>query len=143
MSPNCRNVFAAFSVPKGQFIDNDGDIDYEQLYAQVLYELRKQKAPYWFNNKEVARLQELNLEYMQQKDIAEMVKVCFRKPEDGEKVKAISTREMLEIIQLDFPSVEITAKNQAALGRAMKLLDYEKKDHSNVAHYKAVPLHAA
>ena len=46
MSPNCRNVFAAFSVPKGQFIDNDGDIDYEQLYAQVLYELRKLKAPY-------------------------------------------------------------------------------------------------
>jgi hypothetical protein len=37
------------------FIDNAGDINYEQLYAQVLYELREQEAPYWFNNDEVAR----------------------------------------------------------------------------------------
>jgi hypothetical protein len=28
------------------FIDNAGEIDYEQLYAQVLYELREQKAPF-------------------------------------------------------------------------------------------------
>jgi len=39
-------------------IENEGDIDYEQLYAQVLHELKELKAPYWFNNAEVARIQE-------------------------------------------------------------------------------------
>ena len=58
----------------------------EQLYAQVLYEIRELGIPYWFNNGEVARIQQLNLAYMQQKDIAEMVKACFRKPADGDKV---------------------------------------------------------
>ena len=37
-------------------IDNTGEIDYSQLYAQVVYELQELKAPYWFNNDEVARI---------------------------------------------------------------------------------------
>ena len=41
------------AIPDGQMVDNEGDIDYGQLYAQVLYELRDQNAPYWFNNLEV------------------------------------------------------------------------------------------
>ena len=48
-----------------------------------MYELHELKSPYWFNNDEVARIQELNQEYMEQKDIAEMVGICFRKPAEG------------------------------------------------------------
>ena len=65
--------YICLQIPKGMFIDNDGEIDYEQLYAQVLYELREQKAPYWFNNEEVARIQQLNQGYMEQKDILEII----------------------------------------------------------------------
>ena len=52
-------------IPDGQMIDNTGDIDYGQLYAQVMYELLEQKAPYWFNNDEVARIQQLNQDFME------------------------------------------------------------------------------
>jgi predicted P-loop ATPase len=135
--------YICMTIPKGQLIDNAGDIDYEQLYAQVLYEIRELNAPYWFNNEEVARIQQLNLAYMQQKDIAEMVKVCFRKPKEGEKVKSLNTTEMLEIIRNDYPNVTITTKAKVELGRALVSLDYEHKSHSNVAYYKAVPLHVA
>ena len=135
--------YICLTIPKGQFIDNAGDIDYEQLYAQVMYEIRELDAPYWFNNEEVARVQQLNLGYMQQKDIAEIVKACFRKPEDGEKVKSLNTTEMLEIIRDEYPNVAVTTKAKVELGRALVSLDYEHKSHSNVAYYKAVPLHAA
>ena len=131
--------FICLTTPKGQWIDNTGDIDYEQLYAQVLYELHEKKAPYWFNNKEVARIQELNLEYVQQKDIAEMVEVCFRRPKEGEKVKSISTTEILRVIQSEYPSVDCSLKTKAALGRAMRNLNYVRKDHNGSAFYKAVP----
>ena len=152
--PTGSRRYICLSIPKGQFIDNachtstpgsknDGDIDYEQLYAQVLYELRELKAPYWFNNEEVKRLQELNLEYIQQKDIAEMVKVCFRKPEDGEKVKSLNTSEMLSIIREEYPQVAITQKAKVELGRVLASLDYERREHSHVAYYKAVPLKVA
>ena len=135
--------YICLTIPKGQLIDNAGDIDYEQLYAQLLYEIREQNAPYWFNNEEVTRIQQLNLAYMQQKDIAEMVKVCFRKPKEGEKVKSMNTTEMLEIIRDAYPNVTVTTKAKVELGRALVALDYEHKSHSNVAYYKAVPLHVA
>ena len=135
--------YICLTISKGQFIDNVGDIDYEQLYAQVLYEIRQLEAPYWFNNEEVARIQQLNLAYMQQKDIAEMVKACFRKPLEGEKVKSLSTTEMLEMIRNEYPNVTITTKAKVELGRALVSLNYERREHSHVAYYKAVPLKAA
>ena len=135
--------YICMTIPKGQFIDNAGDIDYEQLYAQVLHEIRVLETPYWFNNAEVARIQQLNLAYMQQKDIAEMVNACFRKPQDGEKVKSLNTTEMLEMIREEYPNIEITTKSKVELGRALVSLNYERKEHSHVAYYKAVPLRAA
>ena len=62
--------YICLTIPEGQFIDNTGDIDYDQLYAQLVYEVMEQGAPYYFNNDEVARIQEMNLEFMEQKDIA-------------------------------------------------------------------------
>ena len=59
--------YICIRIPDGQLIDNTGEIDYGQLYAQVVYELQVLKAPYWFNNEEVARIQQLNQEYMEQK----------------------------------------------------------------------------
>ena len=135
--------YICLTIPKGQLIDNVGDIDYEQLYAQVLHEIRELNAPYWFNNEEVIRIQQLNLAYMQQKDIAEMVKACFRKPGDGEKVKSLSTTEMLEMIRDEYPNVSVTTKAKVELGRALVSLNYERKEHSHVAYYKAIPLRAA
>ena len=135
--------YICMTIPKGQFIDNTGDIDYEQLYAQVLHEIQVLETPYWFNNEEVARIQQLNLAYMQQKDIAEMVNACFRKPKEGEKVKSLSTTEMLEMIREEYPNVAITTKAKVELGRALVSLNYERREHSHVAYYKAVPLRAA
>ena len=135
--------YICLTIPKGQLINNAGDIDYEQLYAQVLYEIRELNAPYWFNNEEVMRIQQLNLAYMQQKDLVEMVKACFRKPEDGEKVKSLNTTEMLEMIRSEYPDVAVTTKAKVELGRVLVSLDYERREHSHVAYYKAVPLKAA
>ena len=130
-------------IPQGVNINNKGDINYEQLYAQVLYELRELKAPYWFNNEEVARIQELNQNFVEKKDIAEMVELCFRKPKEGEKVKSINTTDILTIMQNEYPSLEITMKTKAYLGRVLKDLNYEQKSHSNVSYYKIVPLRSA
>jgi len=100
--------YICLTIPEGQYIDNVGDIDYDQLYAQVLHELRELKAPYWFNNDEVARIQQMNLGYMAQKDIGEMIEACFRKPKEGEIAKTLSGTEMLKQMKLQYPTLEIT-----------------------------------
>ena len=134
--------YICIHIPTGQYIDNAGEIDYEQLYAQVLYELMEQKAPYWFNNEEVARIQQLNQEYMEVKDMAELVEICFRKPNEGERVKALSCKEMLKVIQSKYTSLEINHKTKVHLANAMKELGYESKEFHHSAQYYAIPLAA-
>ena len=135
--------YICIQIPDGQMIDNTGEIDYGQLYAQVVYELQELKAPYWFNNEEVARIQQLNQEFMEQKDIAEIITACFRKPKEDEVVKTMNSTEMLKIIRREYPSVKNTHGTKVSIGTAMKELGFEHKEHSHVAYYKVVPLHSA
>ena len=131
--------YICLTIPKGQLIDNTGSIDYQQLYAQVVYELRELKAPYWFNNDEVARIQELNLEYMAQKDMAEMIDACFLKPLEGEKGRLMSNAEILGILTNEFPSLKTKTGLTIKLGLAMKERGFEQSRPHNVAHYRVVP----
>ena len=50
--------YLCLRVPDGEFIDNSSVINYDQLYAQMMYELRDKQTPYWFTNDEVSRIQE-------------------------------------------------------------------------------------
>ena len=135
--------YICIMIPDGQMIDNAGDINYGQLYAQVVYELQEQKAPYWFNNDEVARIQQLNQEYMEKKDLGEMFVACFRMPEEGEVVKTMTCGQMIDIMQKDYPTLQNTIGNRVRLGKAISSLGFEHKEHAHVAYYKVVPLRAA
>ena len=135
--------YICLTIPEGKYIDNASEIDYDQLYAQVLYELRVQKSPYWFNNDEVARIQQLNQNYLEQKDIADIVRSCFRKPEPGELAQSMNCERLLEIITKEYPSVKATHGTKVYLGKAMRTLGFESTDCGHVAHYKVIPLKAA
>ena len=135
--------FICVRIPAGQFIDNTGEIDYGQLYAQVLYEIRELMSPYWFNNDEVARIQELNVEFMEQKDVAEAIHVCFRKPEEGEAFKRMKSSEVLQVLRHEFPSIPNTLKVATDVGVALNALGYEFKEHGHVKFYRVIPLKAA
>jgi len=134
--------YICIRIPDGQLIDNTGEIDYGQLYAQVVYELQELKAPYWFNNEEVARIQQLNQEFMDQKDLGEMFVACFRQPKEGEVVKKLNCDQIISIIQQDYPSLQNTIGNRVRLGKIINALGFNHKEHSHVAYYEAVPLHA-
>ena len=135
--------YICLMIPDGLLIDNDGDIDYDQLYAQVLHELRDVKAPYWFDNQEVARIQQLNQNFMGQADLSEIIMACFRKPEEGEKAVAMNSGQIIASIQNEFPSVKSNHSTKVHLGLAMKELEFEHSDRGHVAYYKVIPLQAA
>jgi predicted P-loop ATPase len=139
--PTGSRRYICLRIPEGLHINNAGNIDYAQLYAQVLHELRTDKAPYWFSNDEVARIQELNAEYLTKVDMTEMVEACFRKPMPDEKVKPLNSTEMLKIIQHDYTTLVINHKATIHLGNAMKALGYKSKEPHHVHYYYAVPLH--
>ena len=135
--------YICIQIPDGQMIDNTGDIDYGQLYAQVTFELMKQKAPYWFNNDEVARIQQLNQDFMEKKDLGEMFVACFRQPHEGEVAKTMNCGEIISLMQKDYPTLQNTVGNKVRLGKTISALGFKHKDHSHVAYYEVVPLKAA
>ena len=135
--------YICLTIPQGQMIDNEGDIDYRQLYAQVVYELCVAKVPYWFNNSEVARIQELNQNYMGQTDMKAIINACFRKPREDEKPLAMNSSKIIAHIQKDFPTVKDDQSTKVFLGLAMKELEYERTERGHVAYYKVVPLKVA
>ena len=141
--PTGSRRYICLQIPDGQYIDNTGEIDYGQLYAQVVYELTVAKTPYWFSNDEVARIQQLNQNYLVKKDIAEMVEACFRKPKEGEAAKLMNSKMLLSHIQKAYPSVDINHGNKVRVGQAMNLLGYEFNDRGNVPFYKVIPVLAA
>ena len=132
--------YICIQIPDGQMIDNSGEIDYGQLYAQVVHEIRDLEAPYWFNNDEVARIQQLNQNFMEKKDLTEMVCACFRIPEKGEASKSMNSSQLISVIQQDFPTLPDTFGTKVKLGKTMNALGYESKSHSNIPFYQVVPL---
>ena len=138
--PTGSRRYICLTIPENQLIDNEGEIDYGQLYAQVLYELREVKAPYWFNNLEVQRIQQLNQNYMEEKDIAEILNACIRKPEEGEAAQAMDCKQLLELVQKEYPLVANTRSTKIHIGLAMKEFGYELTKRGNRPFYKVVPL---
>ena len=141
--PTGSRRYICLTIPDGKYIDNSSEIDYDQLYAQVLYELRVQKSHYWFDNNEVERIQQLNQNYLAQKDIADIIGICFRKPEPGEQPQSMNCERLLQIITKEYPSVKATHGTKVYLGKAMRALGFESTDCGHVAHYKVIPLKAA
>jgi len=138
--PTGSRRYICLTIPEGQLIDNDGDIDYGQFYAQVLHELRVVRAPYWFNNLEVQRIQQLNQNYMEEKDIAEILNACIRKPEEGEAAQAMDCKQLLELVQKEYPLVANTRSTKIHIGLAMKEFGYELTKRGNRPYYKVVPI---
>jgi hypothetical protein len=91
----------------------------------------------------VARIQELNLEFMEQKDISEVIGTCFRKPLEGEIWKRMSSTQILNEIRNEYPSIPNTTKSKVDVGLAMKLLGFEHTECSHVKYYRVIPVKAA
>ena len=141
--PTGSRRYICIQIPDGQLVNNEGEIDYGQLYAQVVYELQELKAPYWFSNDEVARIQQLNQEFMEQKDLGEMFVACFRQPEEGETAKTMNCDQMIEVMRKMYPSLTNTIGNKVRLGKTIKSLGFKFKEKTHISYYDVVPLRVA
>ena len=108
-----------------------------------MYELNELKAPYWFNNEQVARIQELNLNYMEQKDIADVVENCIRKPKEGEQGVRMKSGEIVNLIRQQYPTIKDNHSTKIHLGYAMKELGFVgNSSHGNQTYYRVIPISA-
>ena len=141
--PTGSRRYICIQIPDGHLINNEGDIDYLQLYAQVVYELQELKSPYWFSNDEVARIQQLNQDFMEQKDLGEMFVACFRHPEEGEVPKTMNCDQMIVVMQKSYPSLTNTIGNKVRLGKTIKALGFKHRERAHISYYDVMPIKVA
>ena len=125
--PTGSRRFICIRIPAGKYIDNGSPIDYEQLYAQVVYELTEQKVPYWFCNEEVARIQERNYPFFKSDDVEGMLKACFRTPKNQEEGRWMTIAEIFKVLQEQYPMLIADHRTKIRIGQAMKFLNCERK----------------
>ena len=107
--------FVVVKVPSGSMMP-DLEIEYDQLYAQLVYEVCEQKAVYWLTQEENKRLQILNKEFCEVDDFTAMISTCFRKPEDGERGREMTSMDILATVQQRYPKIKIDRRSQSILG---------------------------
>lgn len=114
--------YICIKVADGQIINNESDIDYEQIYAQVLYELKEQKAPFYFGRDDVKRIQEANLPYYKTLDLESMLMQCYRIPENSEDAEWVRGNAVYASLVSKFPSMSTknTRSTQIKIGKILR-----------------------
>ena len=114
-------------VPDGEFIDNSSVINYDQLYAQMMYELRDKQTPYWFTNDEVARIQEFNQPFFKVDDLETMISYCFRMPAEEEEGKWMVSSEVFDVLHQQYPMLVGYMSTKVKIGQTLKFMGCKSK----------------
>jgi predicted P-loop ATPase len=134
--------FLTIEIPNGEVINNNDEIKYEQLYAQLLYEVRDEKLRYWYTNEETLRIQELNAPYEQTLDLEQMIDCMFRKPQGNEKHGAFTSLDIRKILKQQYPDVADSQINSIKIGKAMKEMKVARVKSKRGVSYSLVKLAA-
>ncbi len=134
--------FLTIEIPNGEVINNNDEIEYEQLYAQLLYEVRDEKLRYWYTNEETLRIQDLNAPYEQTLDLEQMIDCMFRKPQGNEKHGVFTSLDIRKILKQQYPDVADSQINSIKIGKAMKEMKVARVKSKRGVSYSLVKLAA-
>ena len=135
--------YICLQIPKGKLIDNTEAINYEQLYAQLLYEINEKQTPYWFTNDEVIRIQQANLPFFKQDDLEDMIKGCFRIPNDEEEGKWMLCKQVYEKLQERYPYFVGDQSIKIKIGNMLKFMGCSSQHTRQGQMYQLISKEAA
>lgn len=136
--PTGSRRYICISIPEGKLIDNETEIEYDQLYAQLLCEVRENDKRYWFTNEETFNIQRANIQFQHKLDLEDIVTACFRIPKDSEKNTAMSINDIAEIVSQQYPLVKVSHGTKVRLGKTLKDLGFEQKTNQNRRLYYVI-----
>lgn len=105
-------------APDEQIDFDDSTINYPQLYAQIYSEV-KQRQPYYFDDKLTEEILVENRKYLQITDYETMIMTLFRAPVVDEEPSVIQMNEILDLLEVTFPSFERTNSSRNSIGRIL------------------------
>ena len=117
-------------------IDNTGDINHEQLYAQLYTELLQGRR-YWNNDEENARIIEQNQDFQQVESYERMIELTFLPPEDTpDDQRFVPLKTIMKRLEKAFPTFVVKKNTDKDLGRKLTELGYEQKRKTTGSAYR-------
>lgn len=117
-------------------IDTHSPIDYEQLYAQILYEVRDGQ-PTHFTKAEEKRIQQKNAEFQQFDVLEEIFFDIYHLPKKGEEIKYLSAAHLLARMRQESSGVRIDASSIQRLSRMLLNRGFQRR-HTRIQNEFAV-----
>ena len=125
--PTGSRRFLCIEIPSGEFIDNDSPIDYAQLFAQILSELRQVGTRYWFTRDEENRIQDLNTPFLKTDDIDVMVASSFDLEKSETEGQWMSGSEVIAVLCRNYSQLKSDSGLKLRLGKALRYLGCKAK----------------
>lgn len=122
-----------------QVTDKIADVsttDYDQLYAQALYEIQHGER-YWFDADEEALLVEKNQEFELAPPAQQLFVQYYHAPLEGEKAQKLLAAEIFTQLQKK-SGIKLTATKIVHFGRILKKLNIPSKKANNGTYYFVV-----
>lgn len=116
-------------------IDTKGIINHQQLYAQVVHEIRHE-AQTWFDGERERRIQERNLAFQVIDDVEEVFKELYRKPRKWESGVWKSPTEIVRDMHKHYRGVAENASSLHRLGSMLRRYGFEYRRTSRSMEYK-------
>lgn len=102
--PTGSRRFLCMKIADGKKIDVETAIDYGQLYAQIVHEIKDEHLRSWFTDEEVIEIQKFNAKFQSTTDLGTMLSICFRKPTEEETGEKSSLKEIADVVTSQFPN---------------------------------------
>lgn len=118
-------------------IDNSQDIDYQQLYAQVEWEIRHGK-PYYFSVEDEQRIQERNKRFYQQQPLETVLDAVVRKPEEGEAGEWMTALDIANLVHEAAKGIRVDNATIMRIGRMLVTQGYNRRRTHNTREYEVV-----
>lgn len=119
-----------------QTIDNKGRIGHNQLFAQLLHELKAGQR-YWFTDKENERIMAENARFQQVNDYQTMIELTFLPAEEtSEDAVYISLTEVINLFSKTFPTFVPTKNAREDLGKIFRSMGYLPKKGNRGMSYQ-------
>lgn len=119
-------------------IDTTTPVDYDQLYAQLLAEV-KEGQRYWLNDEETAELIAFNERYRQIDSISELISSLYRRPEPGQtNTQRVSAAEIASNLHNHYAGIQVNHATMVKIGKTMAQLGFTMRRASSCNYYEVV-----
>ena len=116
-------------------IDFTSPVDYDQLYAQLVYEIRN-GAPRYLDEAATQRLMSANRPYVRLTDLDDILQTMFRRPSSPTSAQELTATEIAAAVRREYPKLPSSYLSSVEVGRRLKAAGFQGRHTERGTCYK-------